>query len=98
MSPVISSDVSEDMAEEIEDIREEGESRSAAVKRLLRKGMKAEKSGDGVYVTYPSIIFVIGLYGFTAAFADAVPLVGYLGFALIVIAFTTSLAKRIGWL
>lgn len=44
MSPVISADVSEDVRDQVDGAREEGESRSAAVRRLLRAGLDAENS------------------------------------------------------
>jgi hypothetical protein len=46
MSPVISTDVSEDLAERVEEHQEDGESRSAAIRRLLRAGIRAEQGGD----------------------------------------------------
>ena len=44
MSPVISTDVSEDLADRVEEHQEEGESRSAAIRRLLRAGIEAEEA------------------------------------------------------
>jgi Arc/MetJ-type ribon-helix-helix transcriptional regulator len=44
MSRVISTDVPNDLAEEIEEAREEEESRSAAVRRLIRAGLDSEGS------------------------------------------------------
>lgn len=43
MSKVISADVSEDLAERIEAEQEEGESRSATVRRLVRRGLDADR-------------------------------------------------------
>ena len=45
MSPVISTDVSEELAERVEEHQEEGESRSAVIRRLLRAGIDAEEAG-----------------------------------------------------
>lgn len=42
MSKVISADVSDELAERVEEEREEGESRSAAVRRLVRAGIESE--------------------------------------------------------
>jgi hypothetical protein len=47
MSKVISADVSEDLAERIEEEQEEGESRSATVRRLVRSGLDPQPSGIG---------------------------------------------------
>lgn len=45
MSKVISADVSDDLAERIEEEQEEGESRSATVRRLIRSGLAPQPSG-----------------------------------------------------
>lgn len=52
MSKVISADVPDDLAERVEESREEGESRSAAVRRLVRTGLDADNSNAAV----PTII------------------------------------------
>lgn len=43
MSRVISTDVPDDLAERIEEAREEEESRSACVRRLIRDGLDADE-------------------------------------------------------
>lgn len=45
MSKVISADVSDDLAERIEEEQEEGESRSATVRRLVRSGLDPQPAG-----------------------------------------------------
>lgn len=44
MSKVISADVSDDLAERIEEEQEDGESRSATVRRLVRSGLDPQPS------------------------------------------------------
>jgi hypothetical protein len=44
MSPTVGADVSEDLRERIDEYREDNESRSAAVRRLLRAGLDAEEA------------------------------------------------------
>jgi len=44
MSPTIGADVPKDLQEELDAHREQGESRSAAIKRLLRRQFAAEES------------------------------------------------------
>lgn len=43
MSKVISADVSDDLAERIDAEQEDGESRSATVRRLVRRGLDADR-------------------------------------------------------
>ena len=45
---MISADTSEELAERVEEESEEGESRSATIKRLLRAGIQAENSNEGL--------------------------------------------------
>jgi len=54
MSPVIGADVSDDLKERVDDAREEGENRSAAVRRLLRDGLEAQE--DGGHGPRPDVI------------------------------------------
>ena len=82
MSKVISADVSEDLAERIEAEQEEGESRSATVRRLVRRGLDADRhpvatiltvTGAGVIgigiepVAPPELFVAIGLALFLVA-------------------------------
>ena len=57
MSTIISTDVPEDLADRIEAAQEEGESRSACVRRLLRAGL-SEQEPD--YRTLPLLALVTG--------------------------------------
>lgn len=57
MSNIISTDVPEDLAERIEAAQEEGESRSACVRRLLRAGLNAQEPD---YRTLPLLALMAG--------------------------------------
>jgi len=74
MSPVISAGVSDELAERIEDEREgtgeERESRSQAVKRLLRAGLEYQEQPDGFIVTKPDAVMIAGAALFLAAFGE----------------------------
>ena len=56
MSHIISTDVSDDLKDRIEEEQEEGESRSAAVRRLIRQGLDAESIG------LPVMLIVLGAF------------------------------------
>lgn len=86
MSKVISAEVPDELADEIDATRageppDYDESRSAAVKRLIRRGLRAdEDSGTS------GPIFVAQLLGwvlFAAAFVDVSPSLGYIGAAIV---------------
>ena len=53
MSNIISTDVSDDLKDRIEEEQEEGESRSAAVRRLIRQGLE----DDGIGLPYVLLLF-----------------------------------------
>lgn len=86
MSKVISAEVPDEVAEEINEYRhgeppDYDESRSATVKRLLRRGLDADSNPR---TTGP--LFIIQLLGwimFAGAFIDTQPVVGYAGAALV---------------
>ena len=61
MSHIISTDVSDDLKDRIEEEQEEGESRSAAVRRLIRRGLDAESLG------VPAMLIVLGAFMMGAA-------------------------------
>jgi len=61
MSHIISTDVSDDLKDRIEEEQEEGESRSAAVRRLIRRGLNAESLG------VPAMLIVLGAFMMGAA-------------------------------
>ena len=44
MSPTIGADVPESLKDEVDEYRDEDESRSAAVRRLIRRGLDADRS------------------------------------------------------
>lgn len=60
MSKVISADVSDDLAERIEEEQEEGESRSATVRRLVRSGLDPQPAGIRNLPTR-RILIVVGI-------------------------------------
>lgn len=89
MSKVISTDVPNDLAEQIEDAREGDESRSAAVRRLVRLGLDAQnptgwrdRAGSAL-----AILFVMGYP--TAAAAGGAPeiAVGWIAFVVVAVLF-----------
>lgn len=94
MSPVISADVSEDMAEQVEELREEGESRSQAIKRLIRAGMKWEDA-NGFVVTPRALVAVFGAFLALPAYVDAEPSSGLAGLTIIAAALVHYLYKRV---
>ena len=87
MSKVISADVPDDLADRVEDEQEEGESRSAAVRRLVRAGLES-KEETGVSVPLPLYIAWIGTMVGAAGLLDASPTMGVAG----VVIFTVSMA------
>ena len=93
MSKVISAEVSDEMAEQIDaerdgDPPDYDESRSAAVKRLLRTALEDDRTGETVGP--PFIVLLIGATFTAAAFADVGSTLGYLGIALIVLGGTET--------
>lgn len=61
MSNIISTDVPTDLAERIEDAREQNESRSAAVRRLIRAGLDADSGGVGSRIaTTAALVLIMG--------------------------------------
>lgn len=81
MSRVISADVSEDLAAEIEEEQEEGESRSAVVRRLIRAGLDAEQGRETIPVTF--LLIWIGTLLIAMQYAQADGLAGPLGIAFV---------------
>ena len=102
MSPVISANVSDDVAERIEEQREgkgdEKESRSAAVDRLIRTGLERQEGEGGVYVTHGAAIIFFGWLLAAGAFLDVEPRVGTLGLAVIGAGIVYSVADRRDWI
>jgi hypothetical protein len=62
MTRTISAKLPEDLVEEIEEFQEDDESRSAAVRRLVRSGLEAERTNDGLDSITTGMI-VAGLVG-----------------------------------
>jgi len=83
MSNIISADVSDDLKDRIEAAREDGESRSAAVKRLIRAGLDGD-SGNSLGIGYGLIwagsafLFVTVEWSLQTIPADAMAVVGIL--------------------
>ena len=85
MSPTIGADVSEDLKREVDEHREEGESRSAAVRRLVRDGLDVDDRPPGFHVPYPVAVNLLGWWLITATFFEAqTTATGWLGVALVV--------------
>ena len=61
MSQIISTDVPDDLKDRIEEEQEEGESRSATVRRLIRRGLDAESIG------VPVVLMILGAFMMGAA-------------------------------
>ena len=84
MSPTIGADVSEDLKREVDEHREEGESRSAAVRRLVRDGLDVDDRPPGFHISYPVAISLLGWWLITATFFEAqTTATGWLGVALV---------------
>jgi broad specificity phosphatase PhoE len=102
MSPVITANVSDDVAERIEEQREgkgdEKESRSAAVDRLIRAGLDQREREGGVYVTHGAAITFLGWLLVAGAFFEVERSVGTLGFGIIAVGIVYSIADRRGWI
>lgn len=82
MSRVISADVPEKVAEQIEEYQEDDESRSSAIRRLVRAGLDAETGQND----QPALVLIwLGSLFFVAAFADTTPSIGTLGAVTMVI-------------
>ena len=85
MSKVISADVPNDLADRVEDEQEDGESRSAAVRRLVRAGLDSkEETADSVPL--PLYIAWLGTLAGAAGLLDASPTIGVGGVVVFVAA------------
>jgi len=98
MSPVISADVPDELAERVDEEREgkgdEQESRSQAVKRLLRAGLEHQEQPDGFHITKPGAAALVGAALWFAAFGDvhvsqSLGLLGGVG-AVLIAAYTVA--------
>ena len=85
MSVTISTKVPEELADRIKEVQEEGESRSATVRRLIRAGLDDESTEH--VITGPILILWLGSLAATAHYASATPGTGRAGIALMVIGY-----------
>jgi hypothetical protein len=81
MSVTISTKVPEELAERIEEAREEGETRSATVRRLIRAGLETPDSPTN---PVPLVLMWGGSVAVAAQYASATDPFGPLGIAAIV--------------
>lgn len=90
MSRTISAKVSDELLERIDQAREgeppDRESRSAAIKRLIRTGLEAEDR-DPHTVTLPIVIMWLGTIAMAAQYVDTAGLLGPIGGAAFVLGF-----------
>lgn len=87
MSVTISTKVPEELAERIEEEREEGENRSACVRRLIREGLTGSDSRTG---PVPIVLMWCGSVAVAAQYASATDPFGPLGIAAIVAGYLLS--------
>lgn len=80
MTTTISAKVSEDLAQRIEDEREDGETRSHAIGRLIRTGLEANPTDTSL--TLPIVLLWTGTLFLTAAYTDATGIIGPAGAVL----------------
>lgn len=81
MSKVISADVPNDLADRVEEEQEDGESRSAAVRRLVRAGLE-QKENTGVSIPLTVYITWLGSIIAAAGLLESTPTMGYYGLAI----------------
>lgn len=85
MTRTISAKLPEDLIEEIEEYQEDDESRSAAVRRLVRAGLDAEDEPEGIAMSYPVFAGFLGWFAVFAGGVEASPVVMYAGLAVVAI-------------
>ena len=98
MSKVISAEVSDELAERVDATRDGDppnydESRSQAVKSLIRDGLKHREPGGSVEYWY--IVALLGWMMFAGAFVEVSATVGAIGGALVI---ASALEARLGLL
>jgi len=102
VSPIISAQVSDEVAERIEDLREDQddgkESRSAAIKRVIRAGLEEEERERGVFITLPALISFAGWFLVIAAFFEVEEIVGLAGFVVVGLGVLVDVAERRDWI
>jgi len=87
MSKVISTDVPDDLAERIEAEQEEGESRSATVRRLIRRGLDADQS------PIASTLAVIGAVTIGIAIEPVAPPELFVGIGVVLFVLSIAIQK-----
>lgn len=94
---MISADVDEELKEDIDNHRQgeepDRESRSQAVKRLLKAGMRAEESREGILITYPTFLSLLAWPFVLAGLGNVTRSVGYISLAVILTAILYEYAK-----
>ena len=86
-----------DLIEQIEDYREEhGLNRSQAIRRLVEDGLDHEEQPQGIVVTKPAALSLIGWFLITMDWITVAPgqPVGWIGVALIVATFAYSFLQN----
>ena len=78
MDTTISVKVPDEMAEQIDEYKDEDEGTSGAVRRLIREGLKREKT-HSIPGSLPHIVLLLSLVFTVGAFGDFDPVLGYLG-------------------
>lgn len=96
MSVTISTKVPEELQQKILDEMEEGENRSACVRRLVRAGLDDADRPPGVYVTRWAVAVLIGWFLVIGAFGSFERYLGYVGLAVIVAGVLHAGADRLG--
>ena len=85
MSRTISAKVSDDLLERIEEAQEEGESRSATVRRLVRTSLDEQDSPHRI--TLPVVLMWAGSVAVAAQYASASGAIGPAGLAALALGF-----------
>jgi hypothetical protein len=83
MTETIGAKIPEELAERIDEYKGEDESTSAAVRRLLRRGLEAEE--DPRKIPAWGVAFTLSFAGFTTAFGELDPVVGYFSIVVMVV-------------
>lgn len=89
MSHVIGAQVTEDLLAEIDEFREEGESRSEALRRLVRDGLEEERQPYGFSGPYALLLFGVAILSARYVEIESAG-AGWLGAAAVIIALALS--------
>ncbi len=92
----LSTKVPKDLLERVEGYREEHElNRSQAIRRLLEDGLEYEERPQGVVITKPAIVALIGWWLISVAWlTPEVDTIGPLGVATVAAAFVYALLRK----